>query len=155
MTCTTIASKLIPFWIIALAVLSIGLAVGWLVFDVPIRGSLAPIFGAAAIYLLVALGIGLWVSTVVTTQQQAMFLSFALSMVYLLMSGLFTPIQSMPHWAQWLAELSPVKHFIVIMRAVLVKGAGLADIQVPLLLLALYALAVLGLAVKQYSKTTV
>ncbi|MGH7575219.1 MAG: ABC transporter permease, partial [Longimicrobiales bacterium] len=78
MTCTTIASKLIPFWIIALAVLSIGLAVGWLVFDVPIRGSLALIFGAAAIYLLVALGIGLWVSTVVTTQQQAMFLSFAL-----------------------------------------------------------------------------
>lgn len=149
-----IASKLLPFWIIALAVLGLGLGVGFLVFHVPMRGSLVLIFGAAAIYLLVALGIGLWVSTVVSTQQQAMFLSFALNLIYLLMSGLFTPIQSMPDWAQWIAELSPVKHFIVIMRAVLVKGAGLADVQVPLLMLALYAVVVLGLAVKQYSKTT-
>lgn len=149
-----IASKLLPFWIIALAVLGLGLVVGFLVFHVPMRGSLLLIFGAAAIYLLVALGIGLWVSTVVSTQQQAMFLSFALNLIYLLMSGLFTPIQSMPDWAQWVAELSPVKHFIVIMRAVLVKGAGLADVQVPLLMLALYAVVVLGLAVKQYSKTT-
>lgn len=149
-----IASKLLPFWIISLAVLGLGLVVGFVAFHVPMRGSLLLIFGAAAIYLLVALGIGLWVSTVVSTQQQAMFLSFALNLIYLLMSGLFTPIQSMPDWAQWLAELSPVKHFIVIMRAVLVKGAGLGDVQVPLLLLALYGIVVLGLAVKQYSKTT-
>ena len=74
--------------------------------------------------------------------------------VYLLMSGLFTPIQSMPDWAQWLAQLSPAKHFIVILRSVLVKGAGLADVATPLVVLALYGAVVLGLAVKQYSKTT-
>jgi ABC-2 type transport system permease protein len=149
-----IASKLLPFWIIALVDLAIGLAVGRLVFGIPVRGSLPLIFGAAMVYLFAALGIGLWVSTIAQTQQQAMFFSFALNMIYLLMSGLFTPLQSMPGWAQWLAELSPMKHFIVIMRAVLVKGAGLADVRAPLLVLAVYGGAVLMLSVRSYSKTT-
>jgi ABC-2 type transport system permease protein len=83
-----------------------------------------------------------------------MFVSFAFNMIYLLMSGLFTPIQSMPNWAQWMAELSPLKHFIVIMRGVLVKGAGLTDVYVPLLVLSVYGVVVLLLAVRQYSKTT-
>jgi ABC-2 type transport system permease protein len=149
-----IASKLLPFWIIALVDLAIGLGVAWLVFDVPMRGSLLLVFGAAMIYLVAALGLGLWVSTIAHTQQQAMFVSFAINMIYLLMSGLFTPIDSMPVWAQWVAELSPVKHFIVIMRAVLVKGADLAAIQVPLIVLAGYGAVVLALAVRQYSKRT-
>ncbi|HEX2188216.1 MAG TPA: ABC transporter permease [Longimicrobiaceae bacterium] len=149
-----IASKLIPFWVIALAELALGLGVGRLVFGIPMRGSMLLVFGAAGVYLVAALAIGLWISTVAETQQQAMFLSYALNMVYLLMSGLFTPVGSMPEWAQWVAELSPVKHFIVVMRAVLVKGAGVEDVQVPLLVLAVYGAAVLALAVRQYSKTT-
>lgn len=149
-----IASKLLPFWLIALVDLAIGLLLARLVFGIPMRGSLLLVFGAAVIYLAAALGIGLWVSTVAETQQQAMFLSFAINMVYLLMSGLFTPVQSMPRWAQWVAEASPVKHFIVIMRSVLVKGADLAAIQVPLLVLTVYGVVVLTLAVRQYSKTT-
>lgn len=149
-----IASKLLPFWLIALADLALGLALARFVFGVPMRGSLLLVFFAATIYLAAALGIGLWVSTVAETQQQAMFLSFAINMVYLLMSGLFTPILSMPGWAQWVAELSPVKHFIVIMRSVLVRGAGLSDIAVPLGVLTLYGVVVLTLAVRQYHKTT-
>lgn len=149
-----IASKLLPFWLIALADLAIGLLLARFIFGVPMRGSLLLVFGAAVIYLAAALGIGLWVSTVAETQQQAMFLSFAVNMVYLLMSGLFTPVQSMPRWAQWIAEASPVKHFIVIMRSVLVKGADLASIATPLLVLTAYGVVVLTLAVRQYSKTT-
>jgi ABC-2 type transport system permease protein len=149
-----IASKLIPFWLIALADLGLGLLIARLFFGVPMRGSLLLVFGAAVIYLAAALGIGLWVSTVAETQQQAMFLSFAINMVYLLMSGLFTPVQSMPRWAQWVAEASPVKHFIVIMRSVLVKGADLSAVRVPLLVLTVYGVVVLTLAVRQYSKTT-
>jgi ABC-2 type transport system permease protein len=149
-----IASKLLPFWLIALADLAFGLVLARLIFGVPMRGSLLLVFGAAVIYLAAALGIGLWVSTVAETQQQAMFLSFAINMVYLLMSGLFTPVQSMPRWAQWIAEASPVKHFIVIMRSVLVKGADLSAIRVPLLVLVAYGVVVLALAVRQYSKTT-
>jgi ABC-2 type transport system permease protein len=149
-----IASKLLPFWIIGLADLALGLGVARLVFGVEIRGSLLLVFGAGAVYLLAALGIGLWVSTVAETQQQAMFISFAMNMVYLLMSGLFTPISSMPTWAQWVAEASPVKHFVVIMRAVMVKGADLAAVSTPLLLLVGYGAVVLTLSVRNYSKTT-
>lgn len=149
-----VAGKLAPFWIIALADMALGLVVARLVFDIPMHGSLALVFAATVVYLFAALGLGLWISTLVETQQQAMFVTFAINMVYLLMSGLFTPIRSMPEWAQWVAELSPVKHFIVVMRGVLVKGAGFTDVQVPLYVLAGYGVVVLGLAVRQYSKTS-
>ena len=95
-----IAAKLLPFWVLGLIDLAIGLIVGRLVFGIPMRGSLLLLFGAAAIYLVVALGIGLWISTLVDTQQQAMFVTFFIVNIYLLMSGLFTPIDSMAPWVQ-------------------------------------------------------
>jgi ABC-2 type transport system permease protein len=149
-----IAAKLLPFWALALVDFAIGLTVGWLVFDIPIRGSLLLLFGVAAIYLVVALAIGLFVSTLVETQQQAMFVTFFIMMVYLLMSGLFTPIDSMPRWVQTLSEFTPVRHFVQISRAILVKGAGLAEIARPLVILVVYAAVMLTLAVRQYSKRT-
>ena len=149
-----IAAKLIPLWTIALAEFAIGLIVARWVFGVPMRGSIPLVFFAACIYLIVALGIGLWISTAVDTQQQAMFISFFLILVYLLMSGLFTPIRSMPGWAQAMAELNPVKHFIEIMRAVLLKGAGFTDIIRPLSILTVSGVIVLTLAVRQYAKTS-
>ena len=149
-----IAAKLIPLWTIALLELSLGLIVARFLFDVPMVGSIVLVFFCAAVYLIAALGIGLWVSTIAETQQQAMFVTFFIVMVYLLMSGLFTPIRSMPQWAQWMTEVNPVKHFIGIMRAVLLKGAGFADIAQPLLVLAAFGSAILGLAVKQYAKTS-
>ena len=149
-----IAAKLIPLWTIALVELALGLMVARWVFGVPMHGSLVLVFFAACIYLVVALGIGLWISTTVDTQQQAMFISFFLILIYLLMSGLFTPTRSMPQWAQWMAELNPVKHFIWIMRAVLLKGAGLADVARPLAILAASGAVVLTLAVRQHSKTS-
>jgi ABC-2 type transport system permease protein len=149
-----IAGKLAPFWIIALVDMGLGLVVARAVFGVPMRGSLLLVLLGTVVYLFAALGIGLWISTVVETQQQAMFVTFSINLVYLLMSGLFTPVSSMPDWAQWLAEASPVKHFIVIMRSVLVRGAELGDILTPLLVLAGYGAVVLMLAVRQYSKTS-
>lgn len=149
-----IAGKLLPFWLLAMAELAVGLAIAHLVFDVPVRGSLALVFGAAALYLVAALGVGLLVSTTAETQQQAQFVSFFVLVVYLLMSGLFTPVDSMPRWAQWLAELNPVKHFVGVMRAVLVKGAGAAEVARPVAVLAAYAAVVCTLAVRRYRKTT-
>jgi ABC-2 type transport system permease protein len=150
-----ITAKLLPFWVLALLDLALGLVVAHLVFGVPVRGSLLLLFGAAAIYLVVALAIGLWISTLVDTQQQAMFVSFFILMIYLLMSGLFTPVDSMPRWVQLLSELNPVRHFVTISRAILIKGAGLAEIARPLGILAVYATVVLGLSIRQYSKRTV
>ena len=149
-----IAAKLLPFWVLGLVDLAIGLLVGALVFSIPIRGSLLLLFGAATIYLVVALAIGLWISTLVETQQQAMFVTFFVMNIYLLMSGLFTPIDSMAPWVQVVSQANPVRHFVTISRAVLVKGAGITDIARPLLVLVAFAVVTLTLAVRQYSKRT-
>ena len=149
---TFIAAKLIPLWSLALLDLALGLGLAHLVFGVPVRGSLVLVFGSAAIYLVGALGIGLWISTIAETQQQAMFVTFSIMMVYLLMSGLFTPIRGMPEWAQWAAQLNPLTHFVRLMRAVLLKGAGPVDVARQLLVLAGIGIVVLTLAVRQYRK---
>src|SRR5262252_854843 len=149
-----IAAKLLPFWALGLIDLAIGLLVGALVFSIPIRGSLLLLFGAATIYLVVALAIGLWISTMVETQQQAMFVTFFVMNIYLLMSGLFTPIDSMAPWVQVVSQANPVRHFVTISRAILVKGAGLSDIAQPLITLVGFAVVTLTLAVRQYSKRT-
>ncbi len=147
-----ITAKLLPFWALGMIDLAIGLAVGVLVFDVPVRGSLLLLFGAAAVYLVAALAIGLWISSIVETQQQAMFVTFFVMNVYLLMSGLFTPIDSMAPWVRVVSELNPVRHFVTISRAILVKGAGPADIARPFLILTAFGAVTLALAIRQYSK---
>jgi ABC-2 type transport system permease protein len=144
-----IAAKLIPLWVLALAELSLGLLVARFVFHVPMRGSMPLVFVSAGIYLVAGLGVGLFVSTLAATQQQAMFVTFFIIMIYLLMSGLFTPIRSMPPWAQMVAQLNPVKHFIGLMRAVMLKGATVADVIRPIGALVAFGAVVLALAVRQ------
>ncbi|HUR95161.1 MAG TPA: ABC transporter permease [Gemmatimonadales bacterium] len=149
-----ITAKLLPYWVLAMADLAIGLLIGWGVFGVPIRGSLLLLFGVAGVYLVVTLGIGLLISGRVDTQQQAMFVTFFIMMIYLLMSGLFTPVDSMPRWVQLAAELNPVKHFVSISRAILIKGAGVAEVARPVGILVLFAVGTFWLAVGQYHKRT-
>ena len=147
-----VTAKLLPFWVLGLLDLALGLIAGKLVFDIPVRGSLVLLFGSAGLYLIVALAIGLLISTAVETQQQAMFISFFMIMIYLLMSGLLTPVDSMPQWMQILSEFNPVRHFIAIARAVLVKGAGLEQIRFQLGVLAAYAVLAMTVAIRQYRK---
>src|ERR1043165_5903496 len=102
-------------------------------------GNLGLVFLVASVYLIAALGTGLLISTIVDTQQQAMFITFFMVMIYLLMSGMFTPVRSMPDWAQWIAAANPVKHVIGVTRAVMLKGATFADVVRPLGYLAVFA----------------
>lgn len=149
-----ITAKLLPFWVLALIDLVLGLVVGRVILGVAIRGNPLLLMFCAAVYLIVPLGIGLWISTLVDTQQQAMFVNFFLTMIYLLMSGLFTPIESMPHWLQVASLLNPVRHFVTISRGILIRGAGFTEIEQPLAILAVYGAVVLTLAVRQYHKTS-
>src|SRR4029077_19013132 len=126
--------------------------VGKLVFDIPMRGSVPLLFGVAVVYLAVALGIGLWISTMVETQQQAMFVTFFIINIYLLMSGLFTPIDSMAPWVRVVSQINPVRHFVTISRAILMKGAGPAEIARPLLTLTAFGAVTLARPLRQYSK---
>jgi ABC-2 type transport system permease protein len=147
-----IAAKLLPLLSIAIVIFAVGLGVARWGFGVPVVGSLTLLFATAILYLIVSLALGLWVSTIVSTQQQAMFVSFFMILIYLLMSGLFTPVRSMPEWAQWIAEVNPVKHIIVILRAVMLKGAGLTDILRPLGILAVTGAVALTFSIRQYAK---
>src|SRR5262245_14081470 len=147
-----IVAKLLPFWVLGLIELSLGLLIGKLVFGIPMQGSLPLLYGVAGVYLAVAVGIGLWVSTLVDTQQQAMFVTFFIVNSYLLMSGLFTPIDSMAPWVQVVTMINPVRHFVAISRAILMKGAGPAEIAQPFFILLGTAVLVLIVAVRQYRK---
>ena len=147
-----IIAKLLPFWVLGLIELSLGLLIGTLVFGIPVRGSLPLLYAVAAVYLAVAVGIGLWISALVDTQQQAMFVTFFIVNIYLLMSGLFTPIDSMAPWVQTVTFINPVRHFVAISRAILMKGAGPAEIAQPFLILTGTAALVVFAAVRQYRK---
>lgn len=144
--------KLLPFWIIALFELAFGLTIGYLIFNIPINGSLALLFSFASIYLLVVLGMGLWISTITHTQQQAMFLAWFVMVIFLLMSGLFTPIENMPIWAQKLTWVNPVAYFVNVIRSVLLKGSTFWQLQWEFVKISLFAVAMLSLAVMNYRK---
>jgi ABC-2 type transport system permease protein len=149
-----LAGKIIPFFVIALFELALGLTIGHFVLGVPVVGNLALVFLAASIYLFVAIGLGMLVSTMVDTQQQAMFISFFFMMIFVMMSGLFTSVESMPRWGQWINVINPVAYFIRIMRMVLLKGANLAHIRFLLLSLLVYGIVVFSLALARYRKVS-
>lgn len=148
-----IAAKLIPFWLLSMLIFTIGLVIAKAVFDIPMRGNVLIVYLAAAVYLIVVLGMGLGISTITRTQQQSMFVAFFFTLIFLLMSGLFTPVDSMPDWAQKVAEANPVKHFVSIMRAVLMRGAGLDTVGRPIIGLGIAGVVVLALAVMRYRKS--
>lgn len=147
-----IIGKLLPFWFIALVELGIGLAVGRLFFDVPIVGNLFLLFGFASVYLMAVMGIGLFISTVSATQQQVMFLAFFFMLTFILMSGIFTPVESMPEWAHWVNIMNPFAYFMRVIRMVVLKGSTFHDIRMDFALIALYATVILSLAVWRYRK---
>ena len=147
-----ILGKLIPFWLIALFELAFGLTLGKLIFDIPLLGNLGVLFLFAAVYLIVPLGIGLMISAFSQNQQQVMFLSFFFVVTFILMSGIFTPAESMPEWAHYANYLNPVAYFMRVIRMILIKGAGLIDIMPDLLGISMYSLLVISLAVIAYRK---
>ncbi len=147
-----VIGKLLPFWFIALFELAFGLLLARIIFDIPIIGSLWLIFGVAAVYLLAVLGIGLFISTLVNTQQQAMFLAWFFAVVFIMMSGLFTPVDSMPVWAQNINIINPIAYFIKMMRMIMLKGSEFQDILKPFISVAVYAVISLTLAVWRYRK---
>lgn len=149
-----ITGKLLPFWIIALFELALGLAIAYYGFDIPFIGSVWLLLGIAGIFMLVVQGLGLFISTITETQQQAMFIAWFLMVVFILMGGLFTPIESMPHWAQMLSQLNPITHFIKIMRMVLLKGAGWEEVRHMVGFLTLMAVVILPAAILRYQKST-
>ena len=147
-----ILGKLIPFWILGLLVLTIGLSISWVVYDIIPAGSFITIYVFAAVYLLAVLGLGLLVSTYSANQQQAMLISFFIMMIMILLGGLYTSIDSMPEWAKTITYFNPVAYFIDVMRMVVLKGSSLPDIKYHLLKVFGFAILFNSWAVFSYSK---
>jgi ABC-2 type transport system permease protein len=147
-----ILGKLIPFWILGLIILTIGMLISFIVYGIVPAGSFITIYAFAAVYMLAVLGLGLLISTFCRTQQQAMLLSFFMMMVFILLGGLYTPIESMPAWAQWVAKLNPVTYFIRVMREVVLKGSTLKDIAADIGIIFLFAVVLNSWAVISYRK---
>ncbi|HET9745549.1 MAG TPA: ABC transporter permease [Chitinophagaceae bacterium] len=147
-----VLGKLIPFWILGLVVLTIGLTIARVAYGIIPAGSFITIYVFAAIYLLAVLGLGLLISTYSLNQQQAMLLSFFIMMIFILLGGLYTSIDSMPEWAKWITRFNPVSYFIEVMRMVVLKGSRLADIQYHLLIMGGFALLFNSWAVISYHK---
>ena len=131
---------------------SIGLLIAWLVYGIIPAGNIAVLYLFLAIYLVAVLGLGLLISTYSETQQQAMSISFFFIMLFNLLSGLFTPIESMPKWAQMIASLNPVSYFISVMRMVVLKGSSLYNIRSHIFIMILFALVINIWAIFNYRK---
>ena len=148
-----ILGKLIPFWVIGLVIFTIGLfGVGRLVYGIIPMGSIPLLYSYLALFLVAMLGFGLLLSTYADTQQQAMSVAFFFMMIFLLMSGLFTPIESMPDWAKVIAYSNPVTYFIQVMRMIVLKGSRFADIQMHFLVMVGFAILFNAWAILNYRK---
>lgn len=149
---TFVLSKLIPFWIIGLLVITLGILVGWLVYGLKPIGSVPAIYLASFIFSLLMSGLGLSVANKSSTMLQTIFVCFAFVIIFMLMGGLFTPIESMPQWAQYFTYIVPPRYFIEIMRSIYLKGASMADIWSDYAALCGFALIFLLISALTYKK---
>jgi ABC-2 type transport system permease protein len=137
---------------LGLVVLTLGLVVARIAYGIVPLGNIGLIYLFSAIYLLAVLGLGLLISTITQTQQQAMLISFFVLMIFILMSGLYTSIDSMPRWAQIVTWFNPAKYFIEVMRMVVIKGSGFKDILPNLMIISIFAIVLNGWAILSYRK---
>jgi ABC-2 type transport system permease protein len=149
-----LVGKLLPFWIIGLVVLGVGLLIGIFIFNMPFVGSVWTLLLFTGLYLFAAIGLGLLVSDFARTQQQAMFTIFFFFLIFVLMGGIFTSVESMPHWAQEVNRINPLFYFMKAIRAILLKGAGVKQIASELISISVYGVLVMIIAVWRYRKTS-
>ncbi len=148
-----IIGKLIPFWLLGNLIFTIGLVIARVVYGIVPAGSLLVLFTCTSVYLLALLGFGLLISTFCETQQQAMLIMFFFMMIFILMGGLYTPIDSMPEWAKVISWLNPASYLIEVVRMVVLKGSGFRDVLPHLIKLSLFTIVLNSWAILNYRKT--
>jgi ABC-2 type transport system permease protein len=147
-----VLGKIIPYVILALLNILTVLVLGSLLFKVPIRGDLTLIMLLSGLFLLSGLGIGLFASTVASTQQEAMLLVFMTLLPAIFLSGFFFPIEAMPEVLQWISLAMPLRYYLAIIRSLLLKGVGIEAIRSEVLALAIFGVAIMSLAAARFRK---
>jgi ABC-2 type transport system permease protein len=144
--------KVVPFVMIGLVQVSVVLALGVLIFQVPVRGSLLDVYIAALVYIVAALSLGVLLSTLARTQFQSMQLAFFTFLPQILLSGFMFPFAGMPHAAQWIAEALPLTHFIRLIRGIMLREARLLELWPEVAALLAFTALMMGLAVLRFRK---
>ncbi|QDP84355.1 ABC transporter permease [Chryseobacterium sp. SNU WT5] len=149
-----ILGKLIPFWILSMVAFTIGLLVTIFVYKIQMQGSFLLLYAFISVYLIAILGMGLLASVYSDTQQQSMFMVFFFMMIFILMSGLFTPTQSMTDWAKYIAYLNPVTYGVDGVRLIMLKDSSFMDLLPHFGFITLLGIVVITWAVLRYQKTS-
>lgn len=147
-----ILSKLIPYWVIGMVIITIGFIVARLFYNIVPQGSLLTIYLFSFVFTLAVSGMGLILSNYANTYQQVVFMMFFFIMILILMSGLYTPFNSMPPWAQKIGAFSPLTYFIEVMRNVYLKGSQLTDLLPQLYKLLGFVVVINSWAILSYRK---
>ncbi|PYP38746.1 MAG: ABC transporter permease [Gemmatimonadetes bacterium] len=145
--------KIAPYVGVGLVQMTTVLLLGRFVFDVPLTGNVLLLYAIAFIFIVASLALGLFVSTLVRTQQQAMQASFFFVLPNILLSGFMFPRQAMPAVFQWIGAFLPLTHFLKVLRGILLKGVGVTELWQEMAILALFATVLIGLSVRRFQKT--
>ena len=148
-----IVGKLLPFAIIALVQIILITVLGVLWFHIPLRGNLLLLLLSTCVYLFTTLGIGLFISTISSTQQEAMMSVFLFYMPTMLLSGFAYPIANMPQWIQWFTLVNPLRYFMVIVRSLFLKGVGIEVLWPQLIPLIIMGILVITFSAFRFSKS--
>jgi ABC-2 type transport system permease protein len=148
-----LVGKIAPYIMVGYVQVGIILLVAYFLFRVPMLGSVPLLLVAAFVFIAANLALGITISTVAKNQLQAMQMTFFFFLPSILLSGFMFPFRGMPLWAQWLGEVFPLTHFLRIVRGILLKGNGPADISRDIWPLLLFAAVVLTVGVKRYRQT--
>jgi ABC-2 type transport system permease protein len=148
-----IIGKLTPFVIIGLVQFTLGLLVGIFLFGIPLEGSILLMYLFALLFLLLCVGLGLFISNISQTMQQAMFAAFFCLVLFILLSGLFASTENMPLWAQYLNFINPLKYIIEVGRNVMLKGSNFYEVRPQFFALFMLTVLMLALAMWRYRKT--
>jgi ABC-2 type transport system permease protein len=151
-TPSLILGKTIPFAIIGILEMSVGLTFGLLWFGIPFKGSIILFYALACMFLFTTLGLGMFISTISKTQQQAMFFAWFFSIFALLTAGFFSPIENMPKLIQQITYLNPLRYFMKITRAIMMKGATLGDLYFEAMALAIFGFFIFTFSWLRFSK---
>lgn len=144
--------KVLPFVGIGLIQVTVILVVGHWLFEVPVRGSILELYGASLLFIVASLALGVWLSTLASTQFQAMQMAFFTFLPQILLSGFMFPFAGMPRVAQWFAEMMPLTHYLRLSRGIMLRQAGLLELWLEVLILIVFCAALLGLAVSRIHK---
>jgi ABC-2 type transport system permease protein len=145
-------AKILPYVVIGLVQVSLVLLLGHFIFEVPMRGSLLDTYIVTLIFIIANLALGLLISTLVSTQFQAMQLAFFVLLPSIILSGFIFPFAGMPRAAQIIAEILPLTHFIRLIRGIILRGASLEELAFELAILGVFIVVLMSLAIMRFSK---